>query len=277
VTGAKVKLGSEATSVNVVSETEITATTAATAPGSDEVVVSDERGTSTGGPSYTYVASSNTKTNTPEEPGEEPEPFSEAGGGEVLASVAVVLPAPKLGVTGNVVPAGGVVLVKLPGSSTFVALTTARQLPFGTIIDATRGRVSITTVGPNGRLQTIVLYQGEFKLTQARNGVVTATLAGGDFSVCPTGQERSHSARARVSRASRKHTVRKLWAEGHGSYSTKGNYAAGAVLGTRWLTVDMCGGTLIRVSSDRVAVTNLVNHRRVTVKAGHSYLAKAPG
>jgi hypothetical protein len=275
--GAKVTIGSQATSVNVVSETEITAKTAASAAGADEVVVNDERGTSTGGPHYTYVVASTT-TNEPLEPpeGEEPlseEPFGESG---VLAGLASVLPSPTLGVTGNVALAGGVVLVKLPGSATFVALTRARQLPFGTIIDATNGRVTVTTIGPHGRPQTITFYEGELRLTQGRNGVVVATLVGGDFSVCPTARERSHIARAASSRASRKHTVRKLWAEGHGSYSTKGNYAAGAVLGTRWLTVDMCGGTLIRVASDRVAVTNLVNHRRVTVKAGHSYLAKAP-
>ena len=70
--------------------------------------------------------------------------------------------------------------------------------------------------------------------------------------------------------------MRKLWSEGHGHYSTKGNYAAGAVLGTRWLTEDLCQGTLIRVVTDRVAVTNLVNHHHVTVSAGHSYFAKAP-
>jgi hypothetical protein len=35
--------------------------------------------------------------------------------------------------------------------------------------------------------------------------------------------------------------------------------------------------TLIRVLTDRVAVTNLVTHKHVTVEAGHSYLAKAPG
>ena len=55
LSGATVKIGNPATSVNVVSETEITATTAATAAGSDEVVVTDTKGTSTGGPSYTYV------------------------------------------------------------------------------------------------------------------------------------------------------------------------------------------------------------------------------
>jgi IPT/TIG domain len=55
LTGARVKIGNAATSVNVVSETEIKATTAMTPAGGDEVVVSDFGGTSTGGPSYTYI------------------------------------------------------------------------------------------------------------------------------------------------------------------------------------------------------------------------------
>jgi hypothetical protein len=54
LTGGTVKIGNAATSVDVVSETEITAKTAATAAGSDEVVVTDVNGTSTDGPSYTY-------------------------------------------------------------------------------------------------------------------------------------------------------------------------------------------------------------------------------
>ena len=56
VAGAKVTIGSEATAVNVVSAKEIKATTAATAAGSYNVVVSDANGTSSGGPSYTYIA-----------------------------------------------------------------------------------------------------------------------------------------------------------------------------------------------------------------------------
>jgi hypothetical protein len=52
--GATVNIGNAATSVHVVSETEITANTSATAAGSYEVVVTDANGTSTGGPSYTY-------------------------------------------------------------------------------------------------------------------------------------------------------------------------------------------------------------------------------
>src|SRR4029077_3255486 len=50
VAPATVKIGSSATSVTVVSETEITATTAATAAGAQEVIVSDAGGSSTAGP-----------------------------------------------------------------------------------------------------------------------------------------------------------------------------------------------------------------------------------
>jgi|HubBroStandDraft_4_1064222.scaffolds.fasta_scaffold93567_2 hypothetical protein len=55
VAGAKVIIGGKATSVVVVSETEITATTSE-GFGKDEVVVVDEKGTSSSGPLFTYVA-----------------------------------------------------------------------------------------------------------------------------------------------------------------------------------------------------------------------------
>ena len=56
LSGATVQIGGEATEVDVASETEITARTAAGSPGSDEVVVSDTDGTSSGGPQFTYLA-----------------------------------------------------------------------------------------------------------------------------------------------------------------------------------------------------------------------------
>jgi len=186
------------------------------------------------------------------------------------------IPPPVLAKTGNVAPVSGRVLVQLPGTHTFVPLASLRQIPFGTIIDATHGRVSVTTAGPHGGTQTGEFFQGEFVLTQGRSGLVVATLNGGDFSVCPTARERAHRARASARHASGKHAVRKLWANAHGSFSTKGNYAAGAVQGTEWLTEDLCEGTLIRVTRDKVKVTDLVRHRSLTVKAGRRYLAKAP-
>jgi DNA-binding beta-propeller fold protein YncE len=190
------------------------------------------------------------------------------------------VPAPVLARTGNVAPVSGKVLVKLPGTSTFVPLSSLRQIPFGSVIDATNGTVSVTTAIPGGKTQTGEFFSGEFILRQGPNGLVVAELTGGNFSVCPTKRERSHIARAASVRAqaaaSGKHVVRKLWANAHGKFSTKGNYAAGAVQGTEWLTEDLCEGTLIRVTRDKVAVTNLVSHRHVEVKKGHKYLAKAP-
>ena len=186
------------------------------------------------------------------------------------------VPTPQLAATANVARVSGTVLVRLPGSTTFVPLASLSQIPFGSVIEATHGHVSVTTASPHGGTQTGEFFEGEFVLTQGRNGLVVAALTGGDFSVCPTASERAHKARASAAHAPGKHVVRKLWANAHGSFSTKGNYAAGAVAGTEWLTEDLCDGTVIRVTRDKVAVTNLVTHRHVLVKVGHSYLAKAP-
>ncbi len=190
-----------------------------------------------------------------------------------LASTEIKLPPPQLGVLGNLDPVAGIVRVKLPGSKTFVDVTGLRQVPFGTIIDARDGKVVVTTVSADGQLQSMTFYQGEFRLTQNANGMVLATLVGGNFKGCPRVHARGHLAHAS---SAKRHVVRKLWASGHGSYTTKGNYASGAVLGTRWLTEDRCDGTLISVYTDEVAVTNLLTHKRRTVKAGHSELVKAP-
>src|SRR5271154_364723 len=314
--GAEVTIGEQATSVDVLSSNEITAVTTKTLPGSYEVVVSDSNGTSSGGPMYTYTlassgggekegeegkkegegegkgkgtkgeeegegkgkggGSTNTNTNTGGGSGGSSGTTTQTPSLGLLGTVSGVLPPPVFGVSGNLLPLSGRVLVKLPGSSSFVLVQTAEQVPFGTIVNATKGKVSITTVGPHGHLQTMIFFAGEFKLIQRRNGLVVAVLVGGNFSVCPTARERSHIARTSSKHASRKHKVRKLWSEGHGSYATQGNYASGAVLGTRWLTEDRCNGTYIFVATDRVAVTNLVTHHHRTIKAGHSYLAKAP-
>ena len=223
-----------------------------------------------------------------------PEKSEGEGGGGILPPLSklpsevvpvtplTIVPPPVLAKTGNVAPVKGTVLVELPGTKSFVPLSSLKQIPFGTVIEATNGTVSVTTANPNGTTQTGQFFGGQFILTQGKNGQVLAKLSGGNFSVCPTARERAH--RARVSSrapdaqvaASGKHVVRKLWANAHGKFSTEGNYAAGAVQGTEWLTEDLCEGTLIRVTRDKVAVTNLVNHKHVEIKMGHRYLAKAP-
>jgi hypothetical protein len=265
--GATVTIGGrEAASVNRLSSTLILATTPrAEGPGVFDVVVSNREGRgSSAGAKFTYEGPTGTIATN----GIAPKL-------EVLGSTTATVPPPVLGVSGNIFPLSGKVYVRLPGTHKFVLLTGLRNIPFGTIVDARKGTATVTTQGKKGT-QTVNFYEGEFQLTQAKNGVVTATLFGGDFSVCPTARERAHLAHAAAHRASKRHVVRKLWASGHGTYSTKGNYATGAVLGTIWETIDRCNGTGIHVKTDSVLVTNLVTHKKIRVKAGHTYIAKAP-
>jgi hypothetical protein len=194
--------------------------------------------------------------------------------------------APVFGVSGNVAPVSGVVRLRLPGTSVFVPLSSLEQIPFGTVIDASAGRVQVTAAGQGGTTQSGEFFGGQFQLTQAHNGVVTALLTGGKTLNCRTHREHSKPARRtrdsdldrdgdRVSAfaAARRHG-RRLWANAHGTFTTKGSYAAGAVQGTEWLTEDRCDGTYIRVTRDKVKVTDLVRHRTHIVRAGHSIIIR---
>lgn len=168
----------------------------------------------------------------------------------------------------DIAPVTGEVLVRLPGTRTFVPLLAARQIPYRTVVEATHGEVSITTAAPKGGTQTGQFFDGQFVLTQASKGRVVATLTGGDFSAC-------RRPRASSRHASAPHLERRLWATAGGSFSTKGNYATGIVRRAQWLTEDMCGGTLILTTRERVQVTDLVRHRRIEERTGQVYIAKA--
>jgi hypothetical protein len=71
--------------------------------------------------------------------------------------------------------------------------------------------------------------------------------------------------------------VRRLWGSGRGRFTTRGRYSSATVRGTKWLTQDQCNGTLTRVVRGVVRVVDFRRHKTVNVRAGRSYLAKAPG
>ena len=60
-----------------------------------------------------------------------------------------------------------------------------------------------------------------------------------------------------------------------GQVPHNGKYSSATVRGTIWLTSDRCDGTLTTVRRGTVSVRDLRRHKTVTVKAGHSYLARA--
>jgi hypothetical protein len=73
-----------------------------------------------------------------------------------------------------------------------------------------------------------------------------------------------------------KSVLGKLWGNGKGKFRTDGKYSSATVRGTIWLVQDRCDGTLTTVKRGTVAVRDLKRNKTVAVKAGHSYLARAP-
>jgi Ca2+-binding RTX toxin-like protein len=182
-------------------------------------------------------------------------------------------PPPRLRRTMRVASAVGGPAFRLPDARRFVPLPRSLQLPLGTTIDARSARVRLTTGRTARRRQTAVFAQGAFSVrqTRGRRPITDIRLQGGDFSACT----RAGAARAGARKPSKK-TVRRVWGKGRGHYRTRGRHSSGVVRGTTWLTVDRCDGTLTRVYTGTVVVTDFTRHRTVAVHAGERYLARAP-
>jgi hypothetical protein len=61
-----------------------------------------------------------------------------------------------------------------------------------------------------------------------------------------------------------------------GRFRTTGRFAAATVRGTDWGVRDRCDGTLTVVREGVVVVHDFRLNKDVVVRAGHTYLAKAP-
>jgi hypothetical protein len=180
----------------------------------------------------------------------------------------------------NVRPVSGTVLVKLPkgaslakskwaqkAQSGFVRLTDAKQVPVGAQMDATRGRVSMTTAkSPTGGVQTAQFYSGRFQATQStkERGLteVRMTLP----MTCTTNGKKVTAAAARS---------RKLWGSGKGRFRTRGRNSSATVRGTTWLQKDTCTTTTTSVKEGVVTVKDFAKRKNIKVKAGKRYVARA--
>ena len=170
------------------------------------------------------------------------------------------LPAPGPGAA-NLTSVTGTVTVRVKGTAAFVPLT-SQQIPAGSEVDATQGRVRLTSLAAGTATQTADFYQGRFIVAQAGTGDRTTVLRLSGPLRCPR----------RL--AATKPAERHLWGNGRGRFRTVGRFAATTVRGTVWLTRDTCTLTLVRVQSGRMEVSDLVRRRRVTVTAGKSYIAR---
>ena len=202
-------------------------------------------------------------------------------GGQVVSGT---LPAPVLGKKVNIATVSGKVFVSVPASSAFaslavpgikgrrfVPLSSPRQIPVGAILDTRKGTVALGAASTKaGQTFTGFFTGGVFAALQARSGLTTLPLKGSSFRSC--------AARAgRASAALSRRVIRRMRGNASGRFRSSGRYSAATVRGTIWQTVDRCDGTLTKVTRGTVVVRDFRKHRNITVRAGKSYLARAPG
>jgi hypothetical protein len=181
------------------------------------------------------------------------------------------------------------VQVELPGAHKFVALQTASSIPVGTVIDATHGKVLLTSaVNRAGKTKAGTFTGARFVVGQPNvaKPVTKLRLVGASFAACSRVGAVTHTAfvargamvrpiHASVPRGHK--VVRQLWGRDNGGrFVTIGRTASAAVRGTIWLTQDRCDGTLIRVFRGRVLVHSASRPHGVLIGAGQSYFARAP-
>jgi hypothetical protein len=193
---------------------------------------------------------------------------------------------PTIGKTLNVASITGKVFVRLPAGKGFVPLTQAVQLPVGSKIDARKGTITlITATGKAGKTQTGKFGGALFVLAQSGNarlkGLTTLSLLEGvrgvpSYASCKARRADDRPGSGAVTSRVSSRVLALLHSSVSGHFRTRGRYAAATVRGTVWDMIDRCDGTVTRVHRGTVVVNDLARHKTVTVRAGHSYLAKAP-
>jgi Ca2+-binding RTX toxin-like protein len=183
--------------------------------------------------------------------------------------------------------------VELPETRRFVPLEDHANVPDGSIFDMNVppppsegppgvGKIKLVTAVPKKgrhhrrkkrkRKRQSAIFHGDARFKVRQRGTLTQLLLKSIFSGCQ-GRGAANSGQG-VSRR-RKPSRSRLWGSGHGHYSARGKYSATDVRGTVWLTEDRCDGTLTRVRRGRVVVFDFRLRRRIIVRAGGKYLAKA--
>jgi hypothetical protein len=170
----------------------------------------------------------------------------------------------------------------------FVPFTGAANIPVGSQLDTSKGRVALTSAADTGgvKTQTSDFYKGIFQVRQSvpkkkpskPAALITDLVMKGQIarSQCaPLKGARSAAVDARKKKKGPKSVLGKLWGSGKGKFRTDGRYSSATVRGTIWLVEDRCDGTLTQVKRGVVSVRDIKRKKTVKVRAGHSYLASA--
>jgi hypothetical protein len=211
------------------------------------------------------------------EPKPEPVPLDPAPGDDKPLVVGPpemeIEPVLGISVVGGV--AGGAVAFRPAGSTEFVPLDDAAEIPVGSLVDARRGAVRLRAASDaRGSSQVGVFSGAMFRVAQRRrvHAYTVLKLAGGSFASCRAG---TSAAGAVTASSRRSRAVRRLWGRSRrGRFRTRGRHGTATVRGTIWSTADRCDGTMVRVRRGRVLVRDFGRRRSVLVGAGRHYLAR---
>ena len=177
--------------------------------------------------------------------------------------------APVLGRSVTLAPAGGTVLVRVPGATNPAALGNGASVPVGSIVDTRAGTVKLQSALPGASTKTGTFHGGRFEVRQPAGGHgMTDLVLRGALPTCPAGG-------ARAAAAARRRPPRSLWGhDSHGHFRTRASNSVITVRGTTWFVSDRCDGTLTRVTTGKVAVRDLHTGRTVVLRAGQHHLAR---
>jgi hypothetical protein len=164
-------------------------------------------------------------------------------------------------------PVSGSVSVQAPGGSSFKTLRVADEIPVGSVVDARRGVLELSS-DSGSSVDTGRFWGAVFRVRQpAHAGAVTElTLLGGRPTSCKP------KAAARAAKAA---PPRGLWGKDHkGRFRTRGRNSVATVRGTVWYVAERCAGTLTRVVEGAVVVRDTRRGKTVVVKAGHHVMVR---
>jgi uncharacterized repeat protein (TIGR01451 family) len=157
----------------------------------------------------------------------------------------------------------------------FFRLRTAATVPVRSTVDVEEGRVEMLAARnlASTQVQRAQFFRGVFVARQrrTRRPVAEASLVNRYRRACGIAPRRS----GRASAARSRKRLGRLFANGRGRFRTRGRFSAATVRGTIWLVEDRCDGTRTSSIKGRVSVFDRVKRRRVTLRTGDSYVARA--
>ena len=170
----------------------------------------------------------------------------------------------------------------------FVPFTGAANIPVGSQLDTSKGRVALTSAADTGgaKTQTSDFYEGSSRSSRAcpkkkpkkAKALITDLVMKGQIarSQCaPLKGARAAAATPRRRRRARSRCSASCGATARASSARTASTARRRCAGRSGWCEDRCDGTLTKVRRGTVSVRDFKRKKTVKVKAGHSYLARA--